>query len=100
MSSCECNVALDLVGEIFYLIIVEGSTFLGKKKNLNIVSSSLKVLFKEAFYEIILNLNGHRNTQVYVRLVAMLYFLKCSHVGSKPALSLALQDCKQTCVAR
>lgn len=29
----------------------------------------------------------------------MLYFLKSSHVGSKPALSLVLQDCKQTCLA-
>lgn len=31
-SSCEHNVALDLVGETFSLIVVEGSTFLGKKK--------------------------------------------------------------------
>lgn len=32
-SSCERNVALNLVGEIFCLIIVEGSTFLEKKKS-------------------------------------------------------------------
>lgn len=32
VKSCERNVAFDLVGEIFCLVIVEGSTFLEKKK--------------------------------------------------------------------
>lgn len=38
----EHYVSLNLVGEIFCLTVMEGSTFL--EKNLNILSSSLKLL--------------------------------------------------------